>query len=334
MPVVSPFIFYTGATAYDLRKVVSVVPDIDNPTRVLVRFIDDNRVVVPFIQATFEPAWQAALIAQASSGSNATYTNPNPVPQTIGGILAGTSFPTPQLMQQMWDMLLYPAQYPQFTSFNILGQANPREVGSTVPANITFQWLTSNPGLIQTNSIKLFDVTGGNLTLATGLANDGTEPILLAAPITLLTAGSYQFKIEGTNTAGSNFSSTSTLQWRWKLYYGTNASPTLDSIAIKALVSSSLAASYVGNYAFAAGGYKYICQSDNMGGQINTVKDANTNFGVPLATAADDPAYSNLDGGGHSYALVSVTNDQGITTNYRVYRTKNSLGGAITLAVT
>jgi hypothetical protein len=53
-----------------------------------------------------------------------------------------------------------------------------------------------------------------------------------------------------------------------------------------------------------------------------------------MATVADDPAYSNVDGGGTSYALVSVTNVNGVTTNYRVYRTANSLGGAITLIVT
>jgi len=70
------------------------------------------------------------------------------------------------------------------------------------------------------------------------------------------------------------------------------------------------------------------------GGQLNFVKDQLTGFNVPMATVSDHAAYSNVDGGGFSYALVSFTNAYSVVTNYRVYRTKNSLGGAVTLVVT
>jgi len=64
--VTSPFILYTGTTAYDLRKVSSwsqTNPQTE-PATVQVRFIDMPERTVPFDMATFETAMQAALDAQ------------------------------------------------------------------------------------------------------------------------------------------------------------------------------------------------------------------------------------------------------------------------------
>ena len=51
-----------------------------------------------------------------------------------------------------------------------------------------------------------------------------------------------------------------------------------------------------------------------------------------MADSSDNAAFSNVQNG-WSYALVSVTNANGATTNYRVYRTKNILGGSINIQV-
>jgi hypothetical protein len=332
MPVASPFILYIGASAYDLRKVSSAVVHPSDPTITLVRFIDEPRTVFQVATAVFEPAWQIALDA-VQGGGGGTYTNPNPVPFTVGGIQAGTTFPTPYTMKQMWDMLLYPNTSPQFTSFAIQGEPTVLEVGATIPASVTFTWTTSNPSLIQPSSISIIDVTGGNLTLAAGLANDGVEPLVMTGPIQLLAAGSYQFKIQGVNTSFNPFSKFLTFYWEWKLFYGNNANPTLTEPDILAM-SGALSGTYAGSYPMAAGGYKFISQSDDLGGQINRVYDPATSFDIPMADVSDDPSYSNVDGGGFSYALVPVTNAEGVISNYRVYRTRNSLGSSLTLAVT
>lgn len=333
MPVASPYILYIGTTAYDLRKVSSAVLHPSDPDITLVRFIDEPRTVFQVETTIFDVAWQAALNA-AGSGGAGTYINPAPTPYAVGGIPAGTTFATPHTMQEMWDMLLYPNMFPQFTSFLIQGQPTLLEVGATIPASVTFTWTTSNPAAIVPLSISIVDVTGGNLTLAAGLANDGNEPVVMTGPIQLLAAGAYQFKIQGTNTSAGTFLLTQTFNWRWRLHYGNSANLTLNAAEIVGLTSSVLAGAYPGNYPMAAGGYKFICQSDDLGGQINRVYDPSTSFDIPMATVADDPAYSNIDGGGFSYALVPVTNAEGILSDYRVYRTRNSLGSSLIVAVT
>lgn len=266
--------------------------------------------------------------------NDAAFINPLPMPVTIGGLPAGTTFPVRESVQEVLAKLLYPYQYPAFTALAITGYASPFEVGYTVPASLTFTWATSNPSNIQPSSLDIVDVTGGNVVLASGLANDGSEAVVLGASIQKIVAATHQFRMDGMNTIPSTFSGLLNLFWLWKLHYGNDANPTLTGVQIAALSSGLLTDSYARSYATAAGGYKYICQADAAGGQLNTVKDQLTGFNVPMATVADDAAYSHVDGGGFSYALVSFTNGEGIVTNYRCYRTKNSLGGAVTLVVT
>jgi hypothetical protein len=263
-------------------------------------------------------------------GGGVLYTNPAATPVTVGGIPAGSTFLN-QTMQQMWDALLYPYQYPAFTAYAISGESTTQEVGDSIAAASTFTWSTSNSANVLANSIDLYDFTG-SLSLATGLANDGSEAIVMPGPIQLILPGTYRFQIFGTNTLAGAFSRNLDFTWLWRKYWGNSANVTLTEAQIEALANNALSSSIPGTYSMAAGGYKYLCHA--LGGQINSVKDQATNFDVPFATVADDAAYSNVDGGGFSYALVAVTNTHGITTNYRVYRTRNSLGSAINLVVT
>lgn len=349
------FTYTTGETAIPTPFRIKTFSsyDEDQVTQLIQEFINDNPTYffseVYFFYRTQSPNPDQGVSAgifynetasafdhwgPAGSGGGDSFVNPDPTTATVGGIPAGSTFPVPQSMQAMWDRLLYPYQAPAFTSLAIQGQSSPFEVGYSIPASVTFTWSISHPANVGVNSLDIVDVTGGNTTLASGLANDGSEPVVMAGPIALNVAGSYQFKMDGVNTQAAPFTSTLTLSWRWRLFYGVDVNPTLNGLMIGALAGSALVTSYAGVYACAAGGYKYICQADAAGGQLNSVKDQSTGFNVPMAIVTDDPAYSNVDGGGFSYALVSYTNAQGVTTNYRVYRTANFLGGAITLVVT
>lgn len=90
MPVVSVYILYVGSSAYDLRKVSSAVPHQTNPLLVMVRFIDEPRTAIPFVKATFEPAWEAALNAGGGGGGGAP-SGP------AGGDLGG-NYPNPSVV--------------------------------------------------------------------------------------------------------------------------------------------------------------------------------------------------------------------------------------------
>lgn len=273
---------------------------------------------------------------QVSGGSGGTgggtYTNATPVPVTIGGITAGSTFLN-QTLQQMFDALLYPYQAPSFPSFSISGIPAILEVGDSIPAPVTFLWTTLNPANIVVNSLEIEDITLASV-LATGLANDGTEAVVQAGAITNVVVASHVYRITGQNSNLAFFNRNVTYNWRWRAFYGTGVFQVPTEAQIEGLASNAFTTGIPGSYSYAAGGFKFLCVSDALGGQITSVKDAATLFDVPMATVAQDPAYSNIDGGGFSYALVSVTNGFGVTNNYRVYRTFNSLGGSITLLIT
>ena len=219
---------------------------------------------------------------------------------------------------------------PAFTAFS-LDVSGPLEVGASIASGShTFTWTTSNSANVQANSVAIADTTGGT-TLASGLANTGSDAISLSA-ITNASPATQTWTISATNTQHGDFSRTYSVAWQWRVYGGTSANPELTANQIKALAdSSALQAGFAGTYPLSAGGYKYFCYPDSMGSVANFV-DSNTGFPVSMATASDDAAYSHT-ANGWSYALVSVTNAQSVTTNYRVHRSQFTLGGALSLKV-
>jgi len=255
----------------------------------------------------------STTVYQNGGGGTETYTNFTPTAVSIGGIPAGSTFDN-MTMQEMWDALLYPYQTPVFSSFTS-SMSTPIEVGGTIPAgSVTFLWNTTNSSNIAANSIKIDDITAGN-TLASGLANTGTTAISISA-ITNVMATSHQWKITATNTKGVFLSRTLNVYWQWKIYYGESALTDLTETDVEALRVGTLAANVSGNYSFNAGEYKWICYPTSFGLKT-TFKDASTNFDV-----ATQPALTK-----------SITNSQGVATNYYCHRTVNKLGGSITIAI-
>jgi hypothetical protein len=222
---------------------------------------------------------------------------------------------------------------PAFTSFGITGQSTPVEVGATIGNGPeTFTWSTSNSGSVQANSISIVDTTASN-TLASGLANTGSDTITIPGILNILPA-SQVWTINGVSTASANFSATFAVLWEWRVYSGGSTNVTLTANQIKALsASSNLQASYGGTYPITNGsnGYYYLSYPDSMGSVVNFT-DASTGFPISMATASDNAAYSNT-ANGWSYALVSVTNANSITTNYRVYRTQYEFSGTLNMEV-
>ena len=110
-------------------------------------------------------------------------------------------------------------------------------------------------------------------------------------------------------------------------YWGTSTNTILNETEIEALTSQNLQNTFVGTYSFGTGGYKYFCFADDYG-DITSFYDNDTGFQVAMYDG-----YPNPSGGGSTYALVYVTNSYGIGKNYRVYRTKNILGGNINIRI-
>lgn len=255
---------------------------------------------------------QISALSGGITGATA-YTNATPVPVTIGGIEAGTTF-LDDTMTEMFDMLLYPYQYPAFSAFSIPGQVSPLEVGDSIPANPTFSWATSNSANITANSVAIYDQTASTLIID-GLANDGTEAVTYGA-VTRTSQGNNVFRVEATNTKGQTLSRTYSVTWNWSVYHGTdvNAGPLVEA-DVEAL-TSALQSGFAGTYAFGAGGYKYVAYPA-VYGTATQFKDQLTNFNVAM-----EAPY-----------VVSVTNAHGQTTNYNVHRSTNVLGSTINIVV-
>jgi hypothetical protein len=255
------------------------------------------------------------LIGGAGGGGGGdTYTNATAVPTTLGGIVAGSTFSAVPLTE-MFDKLLYPYQTPAFTAFSITGQSTTLEVGAAISAGSKeFTWTTSNSSNITANTITLTDLTNST-TIASGLSiTSPTNQSIVA--VTKTSATSHVYRISATNTQTTVFTRDFTVNWRWRMYWGTSASTSLTESAIEALTDSSLVTNSSGTFNFAAGNYKYIAYP-TVFGLKTTFKDQGTGFDVDMQPAT----------------TVSVTNTNGVTTDYYVHRTTNVLGGAITITV-
>lgn len=247
--------------------------------------------------------------------SGVTYTNLTPTTATVGGIEAGSTFNN-VTMQYLWDTLLYPFQVPTFSAFAINGQSTTIEVGDAVPSGSTlFTWTTTNSSNVSANTLSIEDVTNV-VTLGTGLANDSSENLPLPSDVIKTTATSNVWRINGVDTESGTFNRTFTVNWRWRVHYGTSSATTVTASEITGLTSSSLSSGYAGTWSFGAGDYKYFTYPSLMG-TATTFKDSLTNLDVPMETVY----------------VVSVTNAYGITTNYNVHRTTNILGSSINIII-
>lgn len=112
-------------------------------------------------------------------------------------------------------------------------------------------------------------------------------------------------------------------------YWGDSALTTLNQTQIQALTNNPISSTVTGSYSFlAAGGeYKYLAFPDSYTPPVSIKLGA---FDVAMAGVVE--GYT-LSANGIFYKIVSVTNDFGITVNYKLYRSLNQLGGAVIFVV-
>ena len=270
-------------------------------------------------------------LSSSGGGGGSTFINPNPTTIPVGGYPIGSTFPVAQTMQQMWDNLLYPYVPPIFTSFAISGFPTSYEVGQGIGGSQSFAWSFSNALLVTPNTMDILDVTGGT-QLATNISNVSPFSVNIASYTPILPA-SYTWRGQATDTQSTVFlSSFFTASWFWKKYWGTSTSVTLDETQIEALLNGILSNTLSGTYNFLADpfAYKYFCWPDSFGSPTAGTGfiDTSTGSGIPMAEPSQNPFYSNQQNGFY-YGIVAVTNAFSVTTNYRVYRSRNQLSGSL-----
>lgn len=284
------------------------------------------------VQITTDPnaTPKSITISATGGGGSSVYDGSPTTTVSVGGLAAGTNISSLSL-SEIIQSIVSPYVAPAFSSFSI-NQSSPLEVGASISGNKSFSFGFSQAGNVKPNSVEILDAN--NQVMGTFAVN-GSPASVNIGTIQLNAPGSYSWKARATNTQNAVFNSgNATVSWAWRLYHGTSNNATLTEANIKALVNSSLTTTRNATYSMAAGGYKYFCWPDSFGSPtaVTGFKDTATNLSVSMADSSDNAAFSNVQNG-WSYALVSVTNANGATTNYRVYRTKNILGGSINIQV-
>lgn len=219
--------------------------------------------------------------------------------------------------------LVNPYQPPGVATFAMDGQATTVEVGLRINGVRTFSWSTTQPANVKPASLVL---SQDNVPLASGLAAAGSTPV--PVDVVLNAAGSRSWKLAGESTRDGVFSGTFTVTWRWRGFHGVSAAPTL---VPGSLGAGQLVTTPVGTYAFPAGGFKYFAFPAALPAPSDFL-DAATNLSVTMAEASDNPAYDQV-ANGLAFDLMDITTPTGITTPYRVYRTRYTVGGALSIKV-
>lgn len=274
------------------------------------------------------------FLSNPSSTVPNTYTNLTPIPATLGGVLVGTTF-SATTYQHVFDTLFYPTLTPNFTSFVMSAQSSTLEVGDSVSGGTrVFSWTTSNNSFIKANTIKIY--SGNTFQISTptsGMTNDGVESISGLTNLQKTSQSSFFWKVYGTRTNATTFSSTFTVSWLWRRMFGVSTATTITTSASVNSFSGTgaLAATIAATYSFSGAGYKYVFVPTTFASP-NLFKDTSTNLSVAMATSTDDPFFSGSSGS-YSFGTTSVTNQFGITQNYRIYRTRNFLNGNISIII-
>ena len=271
----------------------------------------------------FDKKWDLGKIRRLGGGggnSNSTlpfkYTNTAPMPVSVGGYPAGTTFDNIDL-NTLWTGLLYNAERPVFTDFYINLESTAFEVGDSI-VSFTYQatWHITYPQFLVADTIKIDFIDGNVVTnLASNMPNIIPADIDIPT-ITSSVAKTVSFKITGDSTLEGQFSRSMLVQFLDRIYVGESKENALDSTQIKDLRIARLADNINGDYQTESGGYKYFCYPVSMGQRYNFIDDA-----TDLEVSMDDPK------------IVSVTNNFGITKDYYVYRSYYVLNAALKIRV-
>ena len=244
----------------------------------------------------------------SGSGGNGgcTISVADPVPVTHGGLSAGTVIGGWDPCQVL-ERILFPYQYPSFTSFYIQGQTTSLEVGDVISGGVrSFRWSTNHNNNITPNTISINDITNSN-GLISNTVNDGAEDLNIGADKSRTSVGNYTWRISGQNTNGGTFHRDFTVTWYYRMFWGYSSQSSLTGADILSLQHSALRNGYSGNYNFTNPGsavYYYIVYPDAWS-LYSDWRDVATGFAV--------------DGG--QQGVVNVTNSFGVIIPYKVIRT-------------
>lgn len=258
-----------------------------------------------------------------------TWTNPEPVYITLGGVAAGSVL-TNKTAIEILEMMLYPYLVVSFSAFNMNFSTTLYEIGQLTDS-LTFPiWTLQNSSNAVASGLGITYVSSGGSsgTLVSGvsISASGAIPVIHTPYTSSTVGGTVTFTASASQNEGSAATATQTLTWRSKIYAGKNTSSDHTTITnfsqltngSSQFITSSSSPAASGLAMTEGSGYVYIFIHSSL----------NNITSISIGATDQTPAFSLLSS---SY---SVTNSHGNTATYKVYRSTNQLNGSFTLNIT
>jgi hypothetical protein len=148
---------------------------------------------------------KVSIIAGSAASASATFINPNPTTIGVGGIPLGSTFPTVQTMQQMFDKLLYPYQAP---ALSLSANPSQKEYGDALTTTLSWSYTQKS------NPITSATVNGSAVTGTSGTKSaTGTYSTIGVSTVNT-------FPMAVTDNQSNTTVTTTTLTWMNKIRWG------------------------------------------------------------------------------------------------------------------
>ena len=191
-----------------------------------------NLIVPQDIRDSVFSLWErlsdVELIAASAGSASAFFQSTDPTPVAVGGIPAGTTFPTPTDMQTMWTQLLYPYVEPTLT-LTISG-ASTIEYGNNIALAVNSVQLNWGVSRNSSPTVTTITVDGspfapsaspGGVNYAIGVVQSGTKNATGTHSWTSTPASETQtFTMVVNDSNPSVINKTVNLTWKNKIYWG------------------------------------------------------------------------------------------------------------------
>jgi hypothetical protein len=325
----------TGSIVESFRydDVANLLNQIPNNTLNLVKASD----VRDSVFTLWERINDLSVIVASSSTTPTTYMNPDPTMVTVGGVVQGTTFPTPQTIQQMFDAILYPYTLPTIS----LGPNITREYGPNLTYNINWSVIKKTYPIL-TVVIEGFSISG-----ITGNNQSGTRIVsgTYSFPLLVSTTNTFTMQVgDGTSIV----TTTATITWMNKIYWGSIDLSGLPLYPNPNLTLNPAYASYVAaiidrNLILALNGAGVGSGSELATSKSKTYNGINGNgkyliFAWPSSVSGSStPTFVVAGLLNSAFTMVktgwSFTNQNGITTNYEVWVSNTAYNSATNIII-
>jgi len=272
-----------SVTGYELTTLSYAYSTVDE---ILVQIPDNaqNLIEASDVRDAVYTLWDqlqtVGQIAASAASASAFFQNSDPTTITVGGIPSGSTFVTPQTMQEMFDQLLYPYVAPLVTPSTSLSD---REFGQSPITSANISWS------ITKKKLNITSVSFSDGYVPTFTSGSQTQTRNFSTATYSQTPGVSQtntFSIsvgDGTTTVNSNV----TLTWKNRIYWG---KIDLTSLGNPNLTTNPSLASSVG-----------ILATDTLIKNLTGANAGGYGFGSILSTSINGPyggGYNGIDGGG------------------------------------